>query len=86
MSVIRGLIADAGVQPVVIVVVKINGPLDLRTGEVRKKGPLAALKFLGFEVGPQALGLVVVVAIARLAFANAPPRAGARARYALPLY
>ena len=41
MSVIRGLIADAGVQSAVIVTVKIVGDAGLRVGQVGKNGPLA---------------------------------------------
>ena len=64
MSVIRDMIADTGVQPVTIVVVKIRDCTGLRIGQVRKNRPLAAFELLGFEAGPAALGLGVVVAVA----------------------
>ena len=63
VSAIGGVIADAGVQPVVIVVVKIVGDAGLRVGQVGKHGPLAEFEHLRFEPGPEAFGLSVVVAI-----------------------
>jgi len=41
MSVIRLLVVDAGVQPVVIIVVKIVGDTGLCIGQVGENGPLA---------------------------------------------
>ena len=41
MSVIGRLIVDTGVQPVVVVVVKIVGDTRLGIGQVGKNGPLA---------------------------------------------
>lgn len=64
MSVIRGLVADAGVQPVVIVVVKLLGDAGLGVGQVRKNGPLADLQDLRFEARPQALGLRIIITVA----------------------
>ena len=54
MSVIRRLVANAGVQAVVITVVKIVGDAGLRVGQVGKNGPLAQFEHLGFEPGPEA--------------------------------
>lgn len=59
MSVIRGLVADAGVQPVVVVIVKIVGDAGL--------GPLAQFEHLRFESEPETFGLGVVVALAQAA-------------------
>ena len=49
MSVIGHLIADTGVQPVVIVIVKILGDALLGIGQVGKHGPLAQFEHLRFE-------------------------------------
>jgi hypothetical protein len=49
VSIVRGLIADAGVQALVIVVVKIVGHAGLRVGQVGKYGPLTAFQDLCFE-------------------------------------
>ena len=64
MSVIGRLIANAGVQALMIVIVKIVGNADLGIGQVGKNRPLAEFEHLGFEPGPQALGLRIIVAIA----------------------
>ena len=60
---IGSLAVDAGVQPLVIVVIKIVGDAALRIRQVGKKGPLTDFKDLRFEARPQAFGLGVVVAI-----------------------
>ena len=52
-----GLIVDAGVQALVVVVVKIVGDASLRVDQVGKNGPLADFEHLGFEPGPEAFGL-----------------------------
>ena len=57
VSIIRSLIADAGVQSFVIIVVKIVGEAGLRVGLGGKNGPLAEFEHLRFEAGPQAFGL-----------------------------
>ena len=57
VSVIGGLVVDTGVQPLVIVVVKIVGDTGLRVGQARKNGPLADFEHLRFEARPQAFGL-----------------------------
>jgi len=57
MSAIRRLVANAGVQAVVIVVVKIVGDAGLRVGQVDKNGPLMEFGHLRFEAGPEAFGL-----------------------------
>jgi hypothetical protein len=67
VSIIERLAADIGVQPLVIVVVKIIGDAGLRIGYVRKNGPLAPFEDLRFEARPQALSLGVIVAVAVLA-------------------
>ena len=54
MSAIRCLVANAGVQAVVVIVVKIVGDAGLRIGQVGKNGPLAQFEHLGFEPGPAA--------------------------------
>ena len=51
MSAIRCLVANAGVQAVVIIVVKIVGDAGLRVGQVGKNGPLAEFEHLRFEPG-----------------------------------
>ena len=67
MSAIRRLVANAGVQAVVIIVVKIVGDAGLRVGQVGKHRPLAEFKHLRFEAGPEAFGLGIVVALAATA-------------------
>ena len=49
MSAIRRLVANTGVQAVVIVVVKIVGDAGLRVGQVGKNRPLAQFEHLRFE-------------------------------------
>ena len=51
------MVANTGVQAVVIVVVKIVGGAGLRVGQVGKHRPLAKFEHLGFEAGPEAFGL-----------------------------
>ena len=58
------MINNAGVQSVVVVVVKILGDAGLRIGQVGKNGPLAEFKHLRFTAGSQAFILCVVVALA----------------------
>ncbi len=43
------MIADAGVQTVVIIVVKIVGYAGLRVGQVGKNRPFPAFELFGFE-------------------------------------
>ena len=57
MSAIRRLVANAGVQAVVIIVVKIVGDAGLRVDQVDKNGLLAQFEHLRFEAGPEAFGL-----------------------------
>ena len=64
MSTIRRLVANTGVQTVVIIVVKIVGDAGLRVGQVGKHRPLAEFEHLRFEAGPEAFCLGVVVALA----------------------
>ena len=54
MSAIRRLVANAGVQTVVIVIVKIVGDAGLRVAQVGKHRPLAEFEHLRFEPGPAA--------------------------------
>ena len=49
MSKIRRLVTNAGVQSLVIVVVKIVGDAGLGVGQVGKKGPLADFEYRCFE-------------------------------------
>ena len=58
MSVIRRLVANTGVQAVVIVVVKIVGDAGLRVGQIGKNRPLAGFEHLGFEPRPETFRLV----------------------------
>ena len=67
MSVIGCLIVNARVQPLVIIVIKIVGDAGLGVGQVGKNGPLADFEHFGFEAGPEAFGLCVVVAVAAAA-------------------
>ena len=67
MSAIRRLVANAGVQAVVIVVVKIVGDAGLRVGQVGKHGPLAEFEHLRSEAGPEAFSLGIIVALAAAA-------------------
>ena len=67
MNVIWGLIINAGVQSVVIVVVKKLGDAGLRIGQVGKNGPLAEFEHLCFAARPQAFVLCVVVVLAAAA-------------------
>ena len=64
VSVIGRLIANAGVQALMIVVVKIVGNADLGVGQVGKNRPLAEFEHLRFEAEPEAFGLGIVVAFA----------------------
>ena len=73
MSAIRRLVANTGVQAVVIVVVKIVGDAGLRVGQVGKNGPLAQFEHLRFEAGPEAFGLGIVVAFAAAALRTYGP-------------
>ena len=57
MSVIGCLVVDAGMQALVIVVVKIVGHAALRVGQISKNGPLADFEDLRFEARPEAFGL-----------------------------
>ena len=56
-----------------IIVVKIIGDAGLRVGQVGKNGPLAAFEHFGFEAGPEAFGLGVVVALAAAALRTHGP-------------
>ena len=67
MSVIGCLIVNARVQPLVIIVIKIVYDAGLGVGQVGKNGSLADFKHFGFEAGPEAFGLCVVVAVAAAA-------------------
>ena len=69
----RCLVANTGVQSVVIVIVKIIGDAGLRVGQVGKNGPLAEFEHFGFEAGPEAFGLGVVVALAAAALRTHGP-------------
>ena len=64
MSMIRCLVVDAGVQALVVVVVRIVGDAGPGVGQVDENGPLAELEHLRFESEPQAFGLGIVVAVA----------------------
>ena len=64
VTLIRLLIANAGVAALVVVIVKIGRDAGLRVGQVGKNGPVPSFEFLGFEVGPQAFRLGIVVAFA----------------------
>jgi len=61
---IRLQVANTGVATVVTIVVKILGDTGLGIGYVGKDGPVAGFERLGFEAGPQAFRLRVVVASA----------------------
>ena len=67
VSVIGRLVVDAGVQPLVIVVIRIVGDAALRIRQVGKKGPLADFKDFRFGARPQAFGLRVIIAVAAAA-------------------
>ena len=67
MSVRWGLVVDAGVQALVIVVGKLVGHAALGVSSVRKNGPLAAFEYLRFEARPETVGLRLVVAVAAAA-------------------
>ena len=64
MSAIRYLVTNAGVQMVVIIVVKIVGDAGLRVGQVGKNRPLADLEYLDFKPGPKTFRLRIAVAVA----------------------
>ncbi|NKI89627.1 hypothetical protein HBN54_002225 [Hymenobacter sp. 1B] len=61
------LITDAEVQALVIIPVKIVGDAGLGVGHLGKNRPLAPFEHLGFEPGPQAFGLGIIVAVAAAA-------------------
>ena len=67
MSVIRKMITDAGVQALVIEVVKIVGDAGLGVGQVGKNRPLTQFEYLRFEAGPETFGLRVIVVVAAAA-------------------
>ena len=46
-----------------IIIVKIAGGAGLRVGQVGKNGPLPTLELFGFEAGPGAFRLGVVIAV-----------------------
>ena len=54
---IRLLIADVGVAPLVVTIVKMAGDAGLGISQVGKNGPVAGFELLGFQAGPQASGL-----------------------------
>ena len=58
------MINNAGVQSVVVVVVKILGDAGLRISRVGKNGPLAEFEPLRFAAGSQAFILCVIVSLA----------------------
>ena len=49
VSMIRCLIADAGVQPLVIILIKIVGHAALRVSQIDKNGSFAQFEDLRFE-------------------------------------
>ena len=54
MSVVGCLIVDAGVQALVIVVVKIVGHTALRVRQISKNEPLADFDYCSLEARPEA--------------------------------
>ena len=64
MSMIGCLVVDAGVQALVVVIVKIVGDAGPGVGQVGENGPLAEFEHLRFESGPQAFDLGIIVAVA----------------------
>ena len=67
MSVIRGLLVNAGVQALVSIVLNLVGDAGLRVSQVGKNGPLAACEHVGFEARPPAFSLGIIVAVAAAA-------------------
>ena len=72
VSEIRHLVANTGVQSVIIEVVETASDADLRVGQVSKNWPLAQFEHLGFEAVSAAFGLGrtlqgVIVALAAAA-------------------
>ena len=51
---IRLIIANAGVAPLVVVIIKIVGHAGLGVGQVGKNGPVAGFELLGFQARPEA--------------------------------
>ena len=73
MSAIRRLVANTGVQAVVVVVVRKVGDAGLRVGQVGKNGPLVEFAHLRFEAGLETFrlgrtryGIIVALAAAAL--------------------
>ena len=64
VKLIRLLVANTGVATVMIIVINIRGDADLGIRYIGKDGPVAGFEHLGFEAGPEAFGLGVVVAFA----------------------
>jgi hypothetical protein len=64
---IRGLIANTGVQTLVIIIIKILRDADLRVSQVDKNGPLTDFEHLRFEARPEALSLRVIITVAAAA-------------------
>lgn len=59
--------SEAGLQALVMVIVKISSGAGLGTGYVGKGGPRAVFQRFGFKAGPVASGPGVVVALAATA-------------------
>ena len=69
----RLLVANTGVQAVVIVIVKIVGNAGLRVGQVGKHRPLAEFEHFRFEAGPETFRLSIIVALAAAALRTHGP-------------
>ena len=67
VNVIGHLIANTEVQTLMIIAVKIVSYADLGVGQGGKNRPFAQSEYLGFEPGPAALGLRIIVAVAAAA-------------------
>ena len=65
MSVIQCLVANTGVQVVMIIVVKIIGDAGFRVGQVGKNRQPAQFEHVRFEPGPKTFHLRIVVTVAR---------------------
>ena len=58
------MIANIAVSALVVTAVKIGRDIVLGIGQVIENGPVVGLECPGFEMGPQALGLRVVIVLA----------------------
>ena len=63
MSELGELIIEAGVQALILVVVKISSSAGSGVSQVGEHGLFAAFQLLGLKAGPAAFGLGIIVSL-----------------------